>query len=315
MTRETKIGLLVGLAFIIVIGILLSDHLTSTLQPPQAPLSVAAVNVREGVASPGVGQVSQERPVQVPEARPNPLVINENPRRESGRAEITILPPSSSGGGSRDAVIPSNDNRSTERVVIPPPQQQDQPVVRTEPPRIPTGLERIRAEHPDELVIVPAEGVREYKAEPGDTISKIARRQLGGDTRANQETILKLNPALKNDPKALRAGETYMIPIAKETTPATVATPPAVIPVGTPVTTPPTTRPVTTVGDNLYTTRSGDTLWRIAINQVGSHAAVEQIKELNRDVLKGSDRLKPGMKLKLPAKSVASSSAQASGSL
>ena len=34
MTRETKIGLLVGLAFIIVIGILLSDHMTSTTQPP-----------------------------------------------------------------------------------------------------------------------------------------------------------------------------------------------------------------------------------------------------------------------------------------
>jgi uncharacterized protein YneF (UPF0154 family) len=35
MTRETKIGLLVGLAFIIVIGILLSDHLTSSTEPPR----------------------------------------------------------------------------------------------------------------------------------------------------------------------------------------------------------------------------------------------------------------------------------------
>ena len=33
MTRETKIGLLVGLAFIIVIGILLSDHIGSTTEP------------------------------------------------------------------------------------------------------------------------------------------------------------------------------------------------------------------------------------------------------------------------------------------
>ena len=39
MTRETKIGLLVGLAFIIVIGILLSDHFTSTTQPHQAALT------------------------------------------------------------------------------------------------------------------------------------------------------------------------------------------------------------------------------------------------------------------------------------
>ena len=38
MTRETKIGLLVGLCFIIVIGILLSDHFRSTMEPPEAAL-------------------------------------------------------------------------------------------------------------------------------------------------------------------------------------------------------------------------------------------------------------------------------------
>src|SRR5204863_5598528 len=47
-----KIGLLVGLAFIIVIGILLSDHMTSTTDPPKAPLSVAGGNVRESVTTP-----------------------------------------------------------------------------------------------------------------------------------------------------------------------------------------------------------------------------------------------------------------------
>jgi len=53
MTRETKIGLLVGLAFIIVIGILLSDHLSSANDPPQAALGIAGDSVREGVTTPG----------------------------------------------------------------------------------------------------------------------------------------------------------------------------------------------------------------------------------------------------------------------
>src|SRR5438552_17793667 len=53
MTKETKIGLLVGLAFIIVIGILLSDHLTQTNEPQQAQLAQVAGNVRTGVAVPG----------------------------------------------------------------------------------------------------------------------------------------------------------------------------------------------------------------------------------------------------------------------
>ena len=52
MTRETKIGLLVGLAFIIVIGILLSDHMSSTNEPTSAPLANAGSNVRDGVTSP-----------------------------------------------------------------------------------------------------------------------------------------------------------------------------------------------------------------------------------------------------------------------
>src|SRR5215217_3898980 len=53
MTRETKIGLLVGLAFIIVIGILLSDHLTSTNEPQQAQLGTVGNTVRNGVTVPG----------------------------------------------------------------------------------------------------------------------------------------------------------------------------------------------------------------------------------------------------------------------
>src|SRR4051812_46948479 len=66
MTRETKIGLLVGLAFIIVIGILLSDHLTSTTEPPQAPLAQAGKDVRSGVTVPG-GTAAPVTQVQVPQ--------------------------------------------------------------------------------------------------------------------------------------------------------------------------------------------------------------------------------------------------------
>ena len=46
MTRETKISLLVGLAFIIVIGILLSDHFRSTQELPQAVLADVGATAR-----------------------------------------------------------------------------------------------------------------------------------------------------------------------------------------------------------------------------------------------------------------------------
>src|SRR5687767_4579640 len=56
MTRETKIGMLVGLAFIIVIGILLSDHMTSTTEPKIADQARAGTDVRGGTTTPAAAQ-------------------------------------------------------------------------------------------------------------------------------------------------------------------------------------------------------------------------------------------------------------------
>src|SRR5205807_8616853 len=39
-------------------------------------------------------------------------------------------------------------------------------------------------------------GPREYKAEPGDSLSKIVARHMGGNTKANREAFTKANPAL-----------------------------------------------------------------------------------------------------------------------
>src|SRR6478672_1341210 len=92
MTRETKIGLLVGLAFIIVIGILLSDHMTSTTDPPKAPLSVAGPNVRESVAAPTSAQ--------------------------GATASATATPPA--------VAAPAQPVLTQQDLVAPPPQQQAQ---------------------------------------------------------------------------------------------------------------------------------------------------------------------------------------------
>src|SRR2546422_7815776 len=89
MTRETKIGLLVGLAFIIVIGILLSDHLTSSTEPPPAPLAGAGSSVRAGGTTPGgQGDPPTTAFLNTPTVRtheqgptPNEVAANESPRQ------------------------------------------------------------------------------------------------------------------------------------------------------------------------------------------------------------------------------------------
>jgi hypothetical protein len=67
MTRETKIGLLVGLAFIIVIGILLSDHFSTATQPPQS-LVAPTENVLESARTPGA---SRQLPQLLQDIQPN----------------------------------------------------------------------------------------------------------------------------------------------------------------------------------------------------------------------------------------------------
>lgn len=65
MTRETKIGLLVGLAFIIVIGVLLSDYIQSASQPEPANFVVTSQTLRQGIEVPGA-IAPRPGPVQQP---------------------------------------------------------------------------------------------------------------------------------------------------------------------------------------------------------------------------------------------------------
>jgi nucleoid-associated protein YgaU len=253
MTRETKIGLLVGLAFIIVIGVLLSDHMADATRPPQA-LMADKQTVMKGTAVPG-GQGTAQAPLTITDVRPAGPILVQPP--DGPKSDILVGPQP---GG---------------RIVI------------GEPPTEPV--------KPDESTESPV-AVRTYKAEPGDTLSKMARKLLGGDTRANRELIMKSNPSLVKDPHKVVSGQSYQIPVAP---PINTANREARGTPALPVTIDPATTGV------VYTTREGDTLWKIAREQVGSTSAVESIMELNRDVLKAGDKIRPNMKLKLPPKAVA----------
>ena len=54
------------------------------------------------------------------------------------------------------------------------------------------------------------------------------------------------------------------------------------------------------VGERTYTIEKGDTLSKIAQEQLGRASAWKQIFEANRDVLDDPDRIFPGQVIKLP---------------
>lgn len=344
MTRETKIGLLVGLAFIIVIGILLSDQLMRSTEPPPANLGVVADNVRKATITPA----SSNPVVRQVEAPQNIVPENPVPMRE----EIVRRPPPVTfveirpGGGSTVVEQPGavvQNNNVPIGTNVPPthnvlPLDNTTPPVRTNTPDhtgvrsiaevaaamgetllgpdgqplraapgtrvdhngIPTGPIGTPVTSGQRPVATATNGMKPYKVEPGDNLSRIARKAMGADTKANRDAIIKANPALAADPNKVIIGQTYNIPVV-------AANPPVVTPVATErtaVAPRPTTPAVT---ENIYTVQPGDTLTRIARDQVGDPTAMAAIKELNRDQVKNWDVLQVGTRLRLPNKPPAAS--------
>jgi nucleoid-associated protein YgaU len=350
MTRETKIGLLVGLAFIIVIGILLSDHMTSTTQPPQAALAEAAPNVRESVAAPASNNpappVAQTAP---PAISPSNTVLTQQeirtpltqqPARPAAPAvtQVEVGGPAGQAPGtiairqtSPPAVIPAGQ---------PPVEVAAGPTPPVESPLDPnTAIEQWATDRQPPVttgtpVRTPAESAkREYVAQAGDSLSKMASRLLGSNSKANREAIIKLNPSLQKNPELVVEGRKYTIPQAPAAAaapaepqqPQQVAQAPQPAPTRGGLESIPETVPVnrgavpvTDLVDLLptpaqpqspggwYTVKDNDNLWKIAAAQLGSGNAWTQLKELNKDILKGGDTVQRGMRLRLPTKPLAS---------
>lgn len=338
MTRETKIGLLVGLAFIIVIGILLSDHLTSSTEPPPATLANAGSNVRQTVTTPG-GTTTQPPitnvAMQPPGAQPNvapqqpvptPSELQPRPQRVQivqvgGPAPQTVpqqqpqyqpqQPPVSITG-------PQTQQFSQAQLMLQQPNPNDAPIITQAPAQantVPGSLAQVAQQHGEGLVsldsgrpveqLVAPTPAREYVAEPGDSVSRMANRLLGANTKANRDAIIRANPSLQQDPNKVIVGRTYVIP----GTGGVVAQPQVASNASTaqldPIITQTPTQGTVSAAEYWYTVKENDSLWRIASEQLGSPASIAAIKELNKDALRGGETVYVGMKLKLPGKPIA----------
>lgn len=335
MTRETKIGLLVGLAFIIVIGILLSDHLTTSTEPPQATLASAGNIVRSAITTPGAAtnppitsvapapiapQQAVPTPQDVAKAQPvQPVqVAVGGPAKINTPATLSAQQPSdSSTVASAQATDQSTDNTakgsegSTAVAANTPASTND----------VAAALRSAAQQHGEELVSVGGSNAnqsttgnaqqaagKKYVAVEGDTFWKIVARQMGANTKANRDAFLAANPGLKNDPNKIFAGHTYIIPTGVSTsggaTSVALSSNSSSDNTSTPKS-PVNTLPAATAGDNWYTIKEGDTLTSIAEEQCGTAQAVSAIVELNKDTLKDPNRIVVNTKIKLPNKPVA----------
>ena len=315
MTRETKIGLLVGLAFIIVVGILLSDHMTSAIEPASAPLQVAGSNLRSGLGQPGGDDdANSNAPLAADTARVTPQQPVPTQEELSPRPKPVIATAAMSSPVSADppiTLLGQNPNVSHAPLTL-APTELSRAALNGGEELVDTNLHPLAADPAPSSAAPAGRTLRSYKAQPGDSLSKMASRLLGSNTKANRDLIVAANRTLAADPNKIIVGHTYAIPVTSKTATATAPRSSAE----------PTASPLNTV-DNadsdptpaarlkpagpeyLYTVKPGDTLWKIAVDELGDADTIPAIEELNADVLKGAARIHPKMKLRLPAKPVA----------
>jgi nucleoid-associated protein YgaU len=351
MTRETKIGLLVGLAFIIVIGILLSDQLMRSTEPPAAPLANVGDTLRKGTTTPA----SHNRPAPVAVSSQDASPENEVPTRD----EITRRPPpvtfvqigrggadGNAGGG--NVVIGSGGQNGSSGAGQVTNQPQNGTGGRT---NVPAGGEVAgRAQTPGPIqgrtiaevaeaageTLIGPDGqplrasrpvgqlgqiaggaqrptpgttgaMKQYTVEAGDSLSKIALRQMGANTKANRDAIVKANPTLQADPDKVVIGQTYNIPATAGTGTSAQAQGRPSTPVAPPPAPERAPAPVKAAGiEYWYQVQPGDSLWKIAKEQLGDTTTVPAIKELNKQTVKNWDVLPAGTKLRMPARPLAS---------
>lgn len=313
MNRETKIGLLVGLSFIIVVGVLLSDHIASAAKPVNPGITNAGQNARSSyaVAAPpgpvltlnGASQAEQTSGAETEQAGNTAAGQGANNGEATNTGQIeTHAQNNTNGNGGTIQFGPASNN----------PQQRGQLVGVSHDPGaevISHGRrlqqQRAQTQH-NQQQARPA--FIEHVAQHGDSLSRITAKYFDRDTPGNRQKIIAVNPSLQRDPNLISLGRTYKIPTQVQTqtnqntntqggnTQGTNAQ--AGNGQGSIQSAPPQVTMQSSPGTRWYTVQRGDSIWRIAKHEVGSIRAMNKIRQLNSNIR--NDVLRPGMRIRLP---------------
>ncbi|HAU38074.1 MAG TPA: hypothetical protein DCX07_10215 [Phycisphaerales bacterium] len=277
MTRETRIGLLVGFAFIVAFGLVLSE-LTGTGKPP-SPAVASTDNVAPESWSPvielNVAPSPPAEPVATREAAPSP---------EPATVAVSLEPSQDLPVGAvvRAEVLP----RSAET-----------PATATSEP-------------------APAPAARTYVVRAGDSLIKIARTVYGAGREREYKRIYEANKNLMPDEATVIVGQELTIPPLPGAAPTPAPVRPATTVVEAPrpyreVTLETVARELAdattrrAAPQRTYTIRRGDNLTKIARETLGddSRQTIQKLYNANKDKLRSPDSLPVGVTLEIPQQS------------
>lgn len=314
MTADAKVGLLLGLVFIVLIAFLING-LPGFLNPP------SKLNVMPEDQKPNTIITIQAE--KVVEAMTPPSTIRDSAPPKEERANVTvrndkpIIQESAPQPKAAETVIPVSTG-DTDKAAAPKPIE-----IKTVEPQ----------------AVKPPVELRTYVVQPGDNLSKIAVAMYGSELGNKLATVQALYEANKDKMKTasdILPGKKLVIPDLAPVTPVTagsVSTPtkpvektadkPSTKPADKATTTTktpagktekpkptnpdpdsfeqPKKKPISaTDAGKSYRVKSGESLWTIAQKQLGNGNRYREIIALNSQVLRKPDDVRAQMTLKLP---------------
>jgi len=362
VTKETKIGLLVGLAFIILFAIILSEKGSSNKIQSPASLTIAKApgaddsalgQSEEPLSNAGRLPVGSElpSPIQPIQQKPTGLAMNPSPVGQAIPAEgdpISPLPSSVVNRLNAPKITPSTIAEDTgpletesmsltqalAAALDAPPQASPTPPVEDDADPLPH-----RPAAPSRKSVQQAAATMKtiaiHTVRPGESLGKIAAHYYGRSTPARVNAIFNANRGTLKSIHSVRANDKLKIPqldvtqqiafepvshFAPQTITANRSTARETevripIPVDT------SAAPVADRGRSRlnaagatesrqpqnrrpefrwYRVRTRDTLSRIAKRELGDEGRFGEIYSLNKDIIRNKNRIKPGMKIRLP---------------
>lgn len=306
MTKETRVGLLVGLVIVIVFGMILTEF-----KGTGAPLENFAA---QPVVEPDYYRVS-EPPQQDLAFSPSP--------REAGHtvhlAATEAPAPTEPAPPVRIRVLPRTPAAPPPTAAaIRPPEEEA-----VEPPSSPAAPQPVRLDPRYELAQTPTERpaatsalsaspaapapasatptARTYRVEPGDTLMRIAVKSYGPDKAHLYRLIYEANRDRIAGESSIAVGQELVIPPlpASAASPAAAPAPREVDLAGLQQ----FTQHPRTENRRVYIVQSGDSLTRIArkLYNDDSRNAVNRLFEANKDKLQDRNSIRQGMTLRVPS--------------
>jgi nucleoid-associated protein YgaU len=292
MTSDAKIGLLLGLVFIFIIAFIINGLPSFHRDKDNNELTTKMVGLQNG--SPGLG--AKERKVQeslsLPDSAGSQTVV-ETPLPSADKEDIRAVVALPTG----DSTVRDILAGKTTDVLPSPADEQVKPSV----------LGPVVGEKADVSKLA---WPKTYIVSEGDNLAEIAKKFYGeqeGNKKASIARIFEANKNLLKSPDEIYVGQKLTIPASlalsadnNKTTGIFSSTMfEKVKSVGQKHLSTDSPKPKQSAE---YVVREGDSLWRIAAEQLGDGSRYKAISELNADILKDEDNLVVGMRLKLPAR-------------